>query len=109
MTNLNLKNVDSYSSAMRFLDGRRERPLAYATRLVNYGPHVEVIHHTTAIIKYMANGDVEIRNHGYLSRTTSDRLHRMTPAGVQVSFAAGGSVNSPKYTGSQPYNWTRVA
>lgn len=108
MSNLNTHGVTDYASAMRFLDGKYERTLCYATTLVDAGVCVTVRHHDTAIITYWANGLIEIRNDGWLSKTTTDRLHRMTPSGVRVSFAKGGSVESPKYTGSQPYAWTAV-
>lgn len=111
MSNLNLRGVDSWGAANRFLGEDDEKTLAYATKLRRSpcGEWIEVVHHRTAIIRYHCDEyQVYLRNGGYVSRTTSDRLHQMTPASVGVSFAKGGSVHSPMYEGPQPHDWARV-
>lgn len=118
MRNLNTHGVTDYASAMRYLSSRGPRthravPLCYATTLRAEGHPsgvdvVVVYHHNEAIIRYWSDGSIEIRNAGYLSSTTTDRLHQMTPREVIVSGARGGSVDSPCYSGDQPYEWQTV-
>jgi len=109
MSNLNTHGVTDYQSAERFLGpNRSRRTLCYATTVTHEGHAITVRHHDTAIVRYWDTGIVEIRNGGYLSRTTTDRLNRLTSYGVHVSFAKGGSVESPFYSGPQPYDWNRV-
>lgn len=108
MSNLNTHGVVDYASAKRALNGRHSVKICYATTLVDEGTCITVRHHDTAIIRYWSGGLIDIRNGGFLSKTTTDRLHRMTPAPVRVSFAKGGSVESPFYRGPQPHAWTAV-
>ena len=109
MSNLNTHGVTDYASALRFLGAKYRRTLCFATTLTNEGPTITVRHHDSAIIRYWNKGGIiEIRNAGWLSLTTTDRLHRMTPYEVCVSFARGGSVDSPEYVGSQTSGWVRV-
>lgn len=114
MSNLNTHGVYSFETAKRFLGGKSQRTLCFATILqaqASGSSDVEMIavrHHSTDIIRYYSDGRIEIRNHGYLTATTTDRLHRMTPMDVRVSRARGGHVESPAYVGAQPYDWTTV-
>lgn len=115
MSNLNTHGVDNFETAQRFLGNKSARTLCFATTLTHESvgepgvTAVTVRHHGSPIIRYFSDGRVEIRNAGWLSATTTDRLHRMTPPTVRVSRAKGGSVESPLYSGPQPaYNFERV-
>lgn len=125
MSNLNTHGVEDFATARAFLGAKSQRTLCFATTLthesaspIEPGGNVEpdgtpitritVRHHDTAIIRYYSDGRIMVRNHGWLTATTTDRLHRMTPRGVQISRARGGSVVSPLYSGPQPTDWTRV-
>ena len=115
MSNLNMHNVDSFDSASQFLGRQSSRTLCFATTLDREtvaGEHgvmaIAVRHHGSPIIRYFSDGCIEIRNAGWMSRTTTNRLHSMTPFDVRVSGAKGGSVTSPLYTGAQPHDFTRV-
>ncbi len=112
MSNLNTHGVTNFASAQRFLGARSARTLCYATTLqcdaAHGGTVITVRHHGSPIIQYLPNGQIMIRNAGWMSRTTSWRLHHMTPYEVRVSSAKGGSVDSPTYWGPQPAEWTRV-
>jgi hypothetical protein len=115
MSNLNTHGVDSFESAKRFLGNKSARTLCFATTLTHESvgdPDVTAVtvrHHGSPIIRYYSDGRIEIRNAGWLSSTTTHRLHAMTPTSVRVSRARGGSVTSPLYNGSQPsYNFERV-
>lgn len=114
MSNLNTHDVTDYESALRFLDGRKQAVLCYATTLM-YDPDVlsggvvTVYHHNTAIIRYYADGSIEIRTAGYLTTTTVGRLHNMTPPEVRVSRAKGGSVQAPVLSADfVPADWVEV-
>lgn len=113
MSNLNMHGVQDYETASAFLGDAQSKTLCFATTLHRGGtagdPLIEVYHHNTAIIRYYASGEIVIRNAGYLTATTTTRLHGMTPREVCVSRAKGGSVTSPLYCGEQPYEWERVA
>jgi hypothetical protein len=113
MSNLNTHGVEDFATARAFLGDRSQRTLCFATTLTHEATDrdadaIVVRHHDSAIIRYYSDGRIEIRNAGWLSATTTDRLHRMTPEHVRVSRAKGGSVVSPLYSGDQPYEWTRV-
>ena len=106
MSNLNTHGVVDYDSAQAFLGSKSQRTLCFATTLTQEahdgGLAVTVRHRESPIIRYFADGRVAIRNAGWLSSTTTDRLHRMTPDSVRVSRAKGGHVDSPEYSGPQP-------
>lgn len=113
MSNLNTHGVTDYDSALRFLDGEYSKTLCYATVLTHHSRNgmIAVSHHDTEIIRYYASGAVMIRSAGYLSRTTTYRLHRMTPSEVVVSGVRldyGGMVTSPAYCGPQSVQWKLV-
>lgn len=114
MSNLNTHGVNSYETAQAFLGDKSARTLCFATTLTQVATArgvlaVEVRHHGSAIIRYYSDGQVEISNAGWLSSTTTHRLHAMTTADVRVSRAKGGSVTSPLYSGPQPSSFERVA
>lgn len=109
VSNLNMHGVDSFATADAFLGTKSSAPLCYATTLFRSGGWIIVTHHHTEIVRYRGDGTIEIRNGGFMSRTTTHRLHGMTPASVRVSGAKGGSVTSDHYNGCQPYSWERVA
>jgi hypothetical protein len=114
MSNLNTHGVADFESAKAFLGGKSMRTLAFATTLTHESvgevdvTAIVVRHHGSPIIRYYSDGRVEIRNAGWLSATTTDRLHRMTPYLVRVTRAKGGHVESPLYSGIQPRDWERV-
>lgn len=112
MSNLNTHGVTDYASALRFLDGKSARTLCFATTLQQDAAHgttvISVRHHGSVIIQYLPTGEIFASNAGWLSATTTDRLHRMTPPEVRVSRAKGGHVESPLYSGAQPSTLTRV-
>ena len=114
MSNLNTHGVVDYATAKAALAGKSARTLCYATTLqvdaVGNGQTAIVVrHHGSPIIRYFDGGRVDIRNAGWLSRTTTDRLHRMTPDDIMVSFAKGGHVSAPLYVGPQSTDWQCVA
>lgn len=114
MSNLNTHGVVDFDSAKRFLGNKSARQLCFATTLTHESvgePDVTAVtvrHHGSPIIRYFSDGRLELSNAGWLSATTTDRLHRMTPASVRVTRAKGGSVESPLYSGPQPSSFVRV-
>lgn len=117
MSNLNTHGVTDYDSALRFLtddDGvvRYSKTLCYKTVVTNWGNGmILVTYYDTNIIRYYSSGAVMIRTDGYLTRTTTDRLHHLTPREVIVSGVRldyGGMVTSPVYNGPQPVQWELV-
>ncbi len=114
MSNLNMHGVDSFESAKKFLGSKSARTLCFATTLTHESvgeagvTAVTVRHHESPIIRYFSDGRIEIRNAGWMSKTTTHRLHGMTPLEVRVSGAKGGSVTSPLYSGAQPHEFVRV-
>lgn len=126
MSNLNTHGVMDFESAQRFLGNKSMRVLCFATTLTHeaaspLGPGgnvttdgdpitvIVVRHHGSPIIRYYSDGRIMISNAGWLSATTTDRLHRMTPATVRVSRAKGGSVESPLWSADyQPHHFERV-
>jgi hypothetical protein len=115
MSNLNTHGVVDFESAKSFLGDKSARTLCFATTLTHESigeagvTAITVRHHGSPIIRYRSDGQIEIRNAGWLSSTTTDRLHRMTPTSVRVSRAKGGHVESPLYSGPQPsYDFVRV-
>lgn len=111
MSNLNTRGVVDFATAERFLDGRSSATLCFATTVFRESPDSIVVqHHRTEIIRYCRDGQVDIRNGGYLTPTTTDRLHRMTPIDVRVSRAKGGWIEAPA-TGRLdfvPSDWVTV-
>lgn len=126
MSNLNTHGVTDFESAKRFLGDKSQRVLCFATTLTHEAASpiepggnvsedgtaitkITVRHHGSSIIRYYSDGRIMIRNAGWLSATTTDRLHRMTPNSVRVSRAKGGSVESPLFTADyQPSHFERV-
>lgn len=111
MSNLKLPAIHDFESARAYLDarGKSRVKIGFETTLTHEAHGYVVRHHDSPIVRYTPDG-VEIRNAGWLSLTTTDRLHRLTPPSVRVSLAKGGWVESPLYSGRQPrLDWQRVA
>jgi hypothetical protein len=83
MSNLKLMfKGQSYKDAVSFLGDADFRKAGYMTSLARNGDgSISVIHHQTKIITYHADGEtITINCNGYRSRTTADRIRKLTPA-----------------------------
>lgn len=108
MSNLQFKaRAKSYEDVLRFVSGKRSRPLAYATTAhLTRGGMAAVRHHETVIAAFMreprvlAGRDMPViamlRTGGWDSATTSQRLHRMipdcAPVGLSIGITGGRTV-----------------
>ena len=82
MSNLKLMfKGQSYKDAVSFLGDADFRRAGYMTSLARNGDgSISVIHHRTKIITYHADGEtITIDCNGYRSRTTADRIRKLTP------------------------------
>ena len=93
MSNLKLPDVTDLESARRFLGGRQRSRLGYATTIgLAAGGDVVVTHHSTDIIRYLSDGGIWLRADGWVTSTTADRMHRLTPPHVRVGRRLGNYV-----------------
>lgn len=86
MSNLRFAaTIQSLADALKFLDGRTSKRLAYETNVKSHEDgSASVYHHGTAIITYSLDGTIHGDNGGYHSSTTRNRLHALTPSGYRV-------------------------
>jgi hypothetical protein len=77
--------ADFLASARNPEVGRQYR---YATVVRRFAAdpdnRIDIIHHSTAILSFFADGGLLIRPEGWFTRTTMDRLDDMSPRGVMV-------------------------
>ncbi len=66
---------ESYEGALEALRGKSRRSLGYATHLEDGDGAVYLVHHSTAIVKYLEDGSVIIRTGGWHSVTTKARIN----------------------------------
>lgn len=85
MSNLKLPNVYDYATAAKFIGDADWVKIGYETYLARSGKDFVVLHHGSAILRYVSNGTIIGNNHGWTSSTTRNRLHRLTPFGFFVS------------------------
>lgn len=86
MSNLKFAaTIQSLADALKFLDGRDSKRLAYETNVRSrVNGSASVYHHGTPIITYSPDGTIHGNNGGYHSSTTRNRLHALTPSGYRV-------------------------
>lgn len=79
------QEIENYSDAERFLAGKERRRLTYKTDVVRISDEaIGVMHHRTVIVTYVKDGSIVLDNGGWDSATTSNRMHRLTPANVRA-------------------------
>lgn len=101
MTNLIFKaTIRNYAEAVNFLAGCETRALAYKTvvRDRGDGEHVDILHHGSIIATFYSGATpggpmsqshsvpvVRIRNAGWASRSTAERMHRIARAVMEAT------------------------
>lgn len=78
-------HIDSYSKANKSLGDSRSKVIGNNTKLVRKGGDIAVELHGNEIIRFLENKRVAVlRDGGYRSNTTKDRLNRYTPSDFSV-------------------------
>lgn len=99
--------VRSYEDAARLLTGRCKdsRRLENNTYLVRLSDtEIGVRLHSTIIVRYYANGDIQLSNGGWSTFTSSGRINTYTPNNMGVNSIRGSWYL--KLNGTQ-YDWER--
>lgn len=80
------EHVHSWLSAEAFLRGKQERKLGNNTvvRRVDDGPDIAVYLHRTPIITYSPDGGLTLRNGGWQTATTKQRIAQLLPFGFHI-------------------------
>ena len=92
MSNLTFKKeIWSYGDAEAFLDGAKTRKLAHNTHVVRRSEDkIAVRYHDTDIVTYRRDSErIELYANGWVTRTTSERIHRLTPSTIEVRIKNG--------------------
>lgn len=91
MSNLKLPNLD-YKPLLDSLNVEQTKTVAYATKVERYYDAVHILHHDSRIAT-IRMWSLWIDTHGYNSRTTVDRLHRiLRDNGVPYGVAIRGGI-----------------
>lgn len=93
MSNLKLPDVTDLDSARAFLGDRQRARLGHNTTIRRgLGGDVIVTYHETDIVTYCGDGTIILKADGWVSATTANRLHKLTPATVCVGRKLGDYV-----------------
>jgi hypothetical protein len=86
MSNLKPKaEITTYEQAKAFLGDRFARQLCYATTVHRVAvDQIAIRHHHTDVVTYWADGTITLDNGGWVTATTTHRMHRFTPEEVRV-------------------------
>lgn len=121
MSNLKLPDFNDYETANAWLnDGRRRdsRQVCYATRLYRNPTRptwenptcdaapLGVMHHSTCIIRYWADGLIVLDTGGFDTVTTARRMNGLTPRGLAVNRLGGAVMALADY--GPGTSWTPV-
>lgn len=93
MSNLRLPDVHDLETARTFLGDRQSARLGHNTT-IRRGPGGDVVvtYHETDIVTYCDAGNIILRADGWVTATTANRLHKLTPATVGVGRKLGDYV-----------------
>ena len=80
----------TYTAASRLLGSRSEVEVGNNTTAERSGDEIVVRLHGHAIIRLLADDTVCVRDCGYVTTTTYDRLNRFAPAGWRLRRTGGG-------------------
>lgn len=76
------ESVSDYQSADRFLGGKEEKKLAHNTKIYRGGEgSIGVVLHRTTIVRYRADGTIELDSGRYRTKTTAQRINQLLPPG----------------------------
>lgn len=90
MSNLQLPNVTDLDSAREFLGNRQSARLGHNTTIRRgLGGDVIVTYHATDIVTYANDGTIILQANGWVTATTANRLHKLTPTNVRVGRKLG--------------------
>ena len=78
MSNAQFPRIKSFEDAKKYLNGKSERPCGNNTRIIDSGSII-IRHFATNIITYEVNGKITLRNGGYFTATTKERLNNFIP------------------------------
>lgn len=81
---------NSYEGAIRLLGNKTTRKIANNTQLEKYSDreYAAVRLHSTEVVRYYPNGDIQLNSGGYRTSTTKERLNTFSPVNVsQRDFA----------------------
>ena len=95
MSNLKLPDVHDHASAQRFLGKRESKRMAYNTTIRRIGRYTDddagierdfaVRYVATDIVTNHADGTITLHTGGWDTTTTTNRMHRLTPAHIWVN------------------------
>lgn len=75
---------NSYEGAVQFLGSKTSRKIDNNTYLEKYSDreYAAVRLHSTEVVRYFPNGDIQLNSGGYRTVTTKDKLNVFSPARV---------------------------
>lgn len=107
MSNLKLKHTpQSYAEALEALNGRDSMSIGHNTRLERRDLAVYATYHGNDIVEYMADS-VSVSWAGWVTNTTTNRLHMLAPARFNISKGEP-CINGKPVEGSYR-DWYKVA
>lgn len=82
-----IETFRDYQEALDYLNGKRERPIGYATRLYHWDDRVFVFHHGSEILSLRNDGQVTFSCGGWGSKSTLERLDALSRRlGLRLRF-----------------------
>lgn len=110
MSNLKfLATVKSYEDADKFLDGKQARRLGHNTYVERGDNVIAVRYHSTNIVTYVPGDVIVLRANGWVTSTTANRMHMLTPDNVRIGRKQGEFLISDEvgtneaWDGYEPY------
>ena len=77
--NTQLPNINSYQSALDYLNGKFERPAGHNTRIKRSITGIAIKYHATEILEYKSDGSIVLNNGGWFTSTTKLRYNHFLP------------------------------